>query len=57
MSLILKYLAAAIIITVWGLLAYHNRTPMDEFIMVLRDALIALGVFHVTMTNPNGPKS
>lgn len=52
MTDIQKAYAAIAILGIWGVLAGLNLTPMEQFIQVLRDALIGLGVFSAAMANP-----
>ena len=47
-----KFIAAAVLFAAWFALVVFFKAPMSDFITAIRDALIALGVFHVTLTNP-----
>ena len=47
-----KAFAAAAIIAAWGGLVAIGLSPVDQFVQVLRDALIGLGVFSAAMANP-----
>ncbi|MDE2097805.1 MAG: hypothetical protein KGL39_11200 [Patescibacteria group bacterium] len=47
-----KFIAAAILFAAWGALVVFNKAPVSDFVTGIRDALVALGVFHVTLTNP-----
>jgi len=47
-----KALCAAMILACWGFLAYQGLTPMEAFVAVLRDALVALGTFTATTFIP-----
>lgn len=52
MTAIQKLIAAGALFLAWGALVVAGLTPAPEFVTGLRDALIALGVFHATLTNP-----
>lgn len=52
MTDIQKAYAAIAILGIWGVLAGLSLTPMEQFVQVLRDALIGLGVFTATMSDP-----
>lgn len=47
-----KALAAMTCIAAWGALAVGGYTPVDQFVQLLRDVLIGLGVFAATIKNP-----
>ena len=47
-----KAYAAIAIIGIWGVLAGLDLTPMEQFVQVLRAALIGLVVFTATMSDP-----
>lgn len=47
-----KAYAVIAILGIWGILASLALTPMEQFVQVLRDALIGLGVFTATMSDP-----
>ena len=53
MSTALKVACAAALLGVWGALVFTGLAPVADFITALRDALIALGVFHATLTPPS----
>jgi len=40
---------------VWGGFALAGKTPIPDFITAVRDALIALGIFHAAMSDPKNP--
>lgn len=48
----IKVGCAGILLSAWGLLVAFNMAPAADFITAIRDALIALGVFQATLTNP-----
>ena len=50
----LKFIAAAGILAIWGGLVAAGLTPVSDYVNSLRDILVGLGVFHVTMINPKG---
>ena len=52
MTTTLKLACAVALIATWGGFALMGLTPVQDFINTIRDALIALGVFQATMTNP-----
>ena len=47
-----KLLAAALLLAAWGALVVTNFTPAAPFVDALKDALIALGIYHVTLKDP-----
>lgn len=49
-----KILVAALLFTAWGAMVAIDLAPAKDFVTALRDALIAIGVFHATVTNPGG---
>lgn len=49
-----KIVCAGMLLAAWGLLVVFKMTPAADFVTTLRDALIALGVFQATITNPKG---
>lgn len=55
MSNTVKTALIVLAFAIWGFFAYDGKTPVDQFIQALRDALIALGVFHASLTIPRGP--
>ena len=50
----IKIGCAGLLLAAWGLLVAFKMTPAADFVTALRDALIALGVFQATLTNPKG---
>ena len=50
-----KILVALLLFLAWGALVINGQTPVQQFVDALRDALIAIGVFQATLTNPKGP--
>lgn len=52
MNDIQKAYAAIAILGIWGVLAGLDLTPMEQFIQILRDALLGLGVFTAAMSGP-----
>ena len=55
MSSAQKILVALLLFLAWGALVINGQTPVQQFVDALRDALIAIGVFQATLTNPKGP--
>ena len=51
MSAIQKILVAILLFTAWGGMVLIGKTPVDSFVVALRDALLALGVFTATVSN------
>ena len=49
-----KFTAAVLLFVLWGVFVYLGKAPVDQFIGTIRDALVALGIFHVTLVNPKG---
>lgn len=47
-----KMFAAALLFGAWGGLVVMGMAPVSDFVIGLRDALIALGVFQAALTNP-----
>ncbi len=52
MTTIQKLVAAGLLFAVWGGFALAGLTPVAGFINAVYAALVGLGVFHITMTNP-----
>ena len=52
MTSLQKMIAAGLLLAAWGALVLFNKAPATEFVTGLRDALVALGVFSATLTNP-----
>lgn len=52
MTAIQKMIAAAALLAAWGALVAFHMTPSADFVTAIRDALIALGVFTASMSNP-----
>jgi hypothetical protein len=50
-----RLVLAAVLFCAWGALVACELAPIGPFVDFLRDALLGLGVFHVTMTNPSNP--
>ena len=48
----MKMIAAAVLLAVWGALVALKLSPAADYVTGIRDALMALGVFTVAMTNP-----
>lgn len=47
-----KMIAAGLLLAAWGGFVLLGQAPAGEYVTGLRDALIALGVFSATLTNP-----
>lgn len=47
-----KMIAAGLLLTAWGALVAFHMAPVADFVTAIRDALIALGVFTASMSNP-----
>jgi len=47
-----KVLIVVLIILIWGWFVYLGLTPASDFIQMLREGLIAFGVFKTTITYP-----
>lgn len=47
-----KFFAAVLLFVAWGALVTAGKAPAADFVAALRDALIALGVFQATLSNP-----
>ncbi len=41
-----------LILIFWGILAVMGKTPVADYINFLKDVIIALGIFHATLTKP-----
>ncbi len=52
MTAIQKMIAAGLLLAAWGALVAFKMAPVSDFITAIRDALLALGVFTASMTNP-----
>lgn len=48
----MKILCAAALLAVWGVLVMCKMSPASDYATGLRDALVSLGVFTATITNP-----
>lgn len=55
MTTIQKIIIGALLFLAWGALVLMGQAPAGDFVTALRDALIALGVFH--MSTPSDPPS
>ncbi len=55
MSTTQKLIAAALLFATWGGFALAGLTPVAGFINAVYAALVGLGVFHITVTNPSQP--
>ena len=57
MTTIQKIIIGALLFLAWGALVLMGQAPAGDFVTALRDALIALGVFHITNRDdpPNPP--
>lgn len=49
-----KVICAGLLLAAWGLLVAFKMAPAADFVTALRDALISIGVFQATITNPKG---
>lgn len=49
-----KIFSAGCLFFVWGFFVLAGQAPPEMFISTVRDALIALGVVHVALTDPKG---
>ena len=47
-----KMIAATMLFSAWGALVLMGETSADGFVVALRDALLALGVFTAALSNP-----
>ena len=47
-----KFIAGALILLAWGGMVIAGYTPAAEFVSVLRDTLIGLGVYKAVLTTP-----
>jgi len=47
-----KMIAAGLLLTTWAALVFLKMAPVADFVNVLRDALLALGVFTATVSIP-----
>ncbi len=56
MTVTQKLIAAGLLFAVWGGFALAGLTPVAGFINAVYAALVGLGVFHITMTNPSQPQ-
>lgn len=54
MTTLHKVLCSALLILLWAVFVFLGQAPVDPLIATIRDALVALGVFSATMTNPKG---
>jgi hypothetical protein len=54
MTVTQKILVAGLLFFTWGFFAFTGKVPVADFIAAIRDALIAIGVFHATISNPKG---
>lgn len=45
-----KFWGAVVILAVWGALVVSGFAPAADYLTVLRDVLIGLGVFHAVST-------
>ena len=43
----LKFVAAFLLLTVWGVFAFIGKTSVEGFITAINSALLGLGVYHV----------
>ena len=48
----LKMVAAAALLTVWGVLVAFGQTDADAYVNFIQSALVGLGVFHAALTIP-----
>lgn len=49
---IYKAVVAGLLFTAWGVLVFLGMAPVNDFVNALQMALVGLGVYHVTLTNP-----
>ena len=49
-----RFISAVALFSVWGWMVYIGKAPAADFVSAVRDALIALGVFHASLASPNG---
>lgn len=52
MTAVQKMIAAGLLLSAWGALVASGMAPAADYVTAIRDALIALGVFTASMTNP-----
>ena len=52
MSNATKYFFVFCAFVAWGFFVYQGMTPTAEYIQALREVLLALGVYHATLTKP-----
>ncbi|APB99004.1 hypothetical protein [Polynucleobacter asymbioticus] len=54
MSTLQKIIIGALLFVTWGALVLIGQAPASDYVTALRDALIAIGVFHMSVP-PNDP--
>lgn len=47
-----RMLASIALIAIWLGLVLAGLTPVQEFVSMVRDALVALGIYHAALKNP-----
>ena len=52
MSTTQKIAVAFLLFAAWGALVTLDLAPPDQYVTALRDALVAIGVVHATVTTP-----
>jgi hypothetical protein len=52
MTALQKIIASAALFMAWGALVVFGMAPVADYVTAIRDALIALGVFTASMSNP-----
>jgi hypothetical protein len=47
-----KLIIGGVLLTVWGVLVATGRTDPSDYVHMIRDIIIGLGLYHVTLTKP-----
>ena len=55
MSTMQKIIIGALLFLAWGSLVLMGQAPANDFVTALRDALIAIGVFHMSGSSDEPP--
>jgi hypothetical protein len=43
---------AGALLTVWGVMVYTGQADSKEFVLMLRDIIAGMGLYHATLTRP-----
>ena len=40
----------------WGYFVIIGLSPVDEYVNTLKDIMLAVGIYHITLKNPKDPQ-